>query len=475
MKKMFKLFMCAAVVAAGFTACSEEVTPIPGPDVNPTETGLLTINFKNPTTYATDNGTPGEGKLRDVTVFVFNSSGVCEIDTLITLAQLEATNPGDQTPGIQHKAVNINVKTGFHTVYAGINLTSGDATKMREILRSANGFNQVVYLGTTDAQPKFTPNITEIQKLYVDNEFPMFSADVQSLIIKSVPVGAANPNQVIIPLDRMVAKITVRRGADFSNPINLTVDGATFSATDLSWDLGNLNGKIYPYGRANNNTNDPNYDDAPASLTNQEGLDYRAANFVTTFGTKGSSVVGFTTSVNDNDVIINNRNARYAPENNSLTGRGHESTYASIKAKFAPTKVYTYTSGDPEPKEATGSAPTLSGSETFYVVAYTQTYYFRDPNQANEYKNFLLPKDQSITVKEYKNQFCFYPLFMGTGETKRNYYYDITLNKFTGLGDPTGELDEEEGNQTVDKKGLLDVTININPWTIVEEEHPLGK
>jgi hypothetical protein len=469
MKKMFKLFMCAAIVAAGFTACSEEVTPI-DPEPNPTETGVLTVKLVNPTTYAEDNGTTEESTLSDVTIFVFNSTGVCQVEKTLNLADLDVkTNP--------YKKIDIDVPTGIHTVYAGVNLTSGDATKMREVLGSELGFNKVVYLGTTSAAnpPVFTPVLTEIQKLYADNHFPMFSTDVQSINIKSVPAGAANPNEVTISLDRLVAKITVRKGSDFSNAANLTADGATFSATDVTWDMGNLNGKIYPYAKANNNTNDPNYDDAPGDLTDEKGLAYRKANFVHNFDTKSSPTVGYTTPVDANNTDIGKRVAKYAPENNSAGGRGHESTYASIRAKFAPTALYTYTANDPEPKVSTDAPPTISESVTLYVVAYTQTYYFKSPTDATAYAEYIKNtlKKEGYDVKIYNNQYCYYPLFMGTGNTQRNNYYDITLSKFLGLGDPTGELDEDKGNQTVDKKGLLDVTISVNPWTIVNEEHPL--
>jgi hypothetical protein len=466
MKKMFKLFMCAAVVAAGFTACSEEVNPI-NPEPDETETGLLTVKFVNPATYAdpTDNGTADETAIRDVTIFVFKPSGL-EIEKTFLFAELENGT----------KAAKIAVTLGDRTVYAGINLTD----QMKAKLRETNGFNNFVSLGTTDASSnKFTPTIAEIQNLYKAKEFPMFSAEVKSVTIVPVPTGGSN-NEVTIALDRLVAKITVRQGSEFLLPDNLTADGAKFDPA-VTWDMGNLNGKIYPYAKANGGK-DPNYE-YTGSLIDADGLDYRATNFVNNFDKTTNSLQqgykGYSTTVDLYSTVIGSRKANYAPENNSLGKKGHETTYASIRAKFAPTQVYTYTAGDPEPKVATGDVPNIANSDPFFVVTYTQTYYFRDKDQAEAYKAELIStgKKTNAEVKPYVGQYCYYPLYLGMDkrETQRNHYYDITLNKFTGLGDPTGEIPEEDGDQPADKSSLLDVTISINPWTVDSGDYPLGK
>lgn len=461
--------MCAAVVA-GFTACSdsEDIPQVGGE----TQSGLLTINFKDPATYADDsnNSITEERELRDVTILVFNTQGVCKVDTTITLSELNTTNPGDQQAAInKYKVVNINVPLGLHNVYAGLNLTSGAADKMRETLATNNGVTKYVNLGTATV-----PAITEINKLSAPGEFPMFSTDVKTINIQPTPASGVNPNHVEIPLDRMVAKITVRKGSDFSAPASLKAAGATFSATDVKWSVGHLNGKIYPYAKANNGQ-DPNFD-YNGSLAAAAGKTYRQQNFVNDFNTLPPAVhtawKGFDYDVDDNNKVVSERKAKYAPENNSLQKRKGECTYTAIKAKFAPDKIFTFKSGDTAPQEVTsGYTPNINGTETFYVVRHTQIYYFRSTTDANLFRQYLNNSD--IHVEAFSGQYCFYHLFMNKGITNRNNFYDIQLNKFTGLGYPQGEIDDNNVDQPVDGQGLLDVTIDINPWVLVPEDYDL--
>ncbi|MDR1402068.1 MAG: Mfa1 family fimbria major subunit, partial [Tannerellaceae bacterium] len=403
--------------------------------------------------------TDDERKFNTVTIIVFNTQGLCKVDTTVTL-----TSGGTQTDN-QYKAVDINVPLGFHNVYAGINLTSGDAEKMRETLKTTSGVTKYVNLGTATA-----PAIAEIQKLYATTGFPMFSADVKPTNILPTPAGGSTPNKIEIALDRMVAKVTVRKNTTFTGTA-LAAAGATFSSTDLNWSLGNLNGKIYPYGKANNGQ-DPNYD-YTGSLKDAAGKTYCTQNFVNDFSTAGAygSWTGLASTVDENGTDVKLRKAKYAPENNSAQKRKGESTFTVVKAKFAPDSVATFKTGNTAPVMDKTIKPTLSGTETFYIVRSTAVYYFKDKTEADNYKTFLGVSE--IKVEEFKGQFCFYHIFMNQGITSRNNYYDIQLNKFNGLGTPTGELTDDEIEQTVDNKGLLEVTVSINKWVIVSENHDL--
>jgi hypothetical protein len=470
MKKMFKLFMCAAVITAAFTACSEEVTPIPGGGEGGTERGLLTINFKNPTTYADDNKAKStECTVKNVTIFLFNSAGECKVNK--TLAQA-ALLPGGAAN--EYKA-QIEVPLGLHTVFAGVNLTSGAAEKMLETLGTSYGFDKFVNLGGVD-----TPDLAAIKELSADDAFTMFSDNAKTINIVTTPASAQNPNVVDLSLNRMVAKVTARKSATFdTDQANLQADGATFKKTDVKWTVGNLNAKIYPYGNANNgNRQDPNYDFVGAL----KGSDYMSKNFVNDFKTDGPvytawNVASFA-SVDADDATIDARISKYVPENNSLQKRKGESSFMVVKAKFAPDKTYTFDkTTDSAPKEVASSGGSLDANLDYYVVRYTQTFYFTDKDQAADYVTYLTTNQgqQGIKMETFYGQYCFYQIFMGGNITTRNTFYDITLNKFTGLGNPKGEIDEGDVDQTGDNKAQLDVTIKINPWTVVSEDHPLGR
>jgi hypothetical protein len=471
MKKMFKLFMCAAIIAAGFTACSEEVTPIPE-GVEETQAGLLTVNFKEsePMTRASGdkdvNATASERAVKSVTILVFNEQGVCKVDT--TLLSSEFT-PDQNTDLNKYKAAKINVPLGRHYVYAGINLTSGAANKMKETLGgkgTSNGYDKYVYFGT-DAS---TPTALAISELYKANEFPMFASDAQ--FINIVPQEAQNV--VTVPIDRMVAKVTVQKGSQFSGD-NLKASGAVFNGTNVEWSLGNLNGKLYPYGKANFG-HDPNYDFLPGdadAFKGQAGNTYRKENFVDDFSVANNAWTGFVT-VDEATTPVESRHPKYAPENNSAQKRMGESTFAAIKVKFAPDKVYTYKANDPAPIEAVGYMPNLSGNQTIHVVTAGSVYYFLQETDANAYATYCNSK-----VIKYDGQYCFYHLMLGRekdkGLTKRNHYYALTMNKITGLGTPTGELADEDVDNTSDDQGLLEVTLAVNEWVLEEEGVNLEK
>jgi hypothetical protein len=474
MKKMFKLFMCAAVVAAGFTACSEEVNPI-NPEPDETETAILTVNFKNPTTYAADNNaTDAECKVNNVTIFLFNAAGVCKVNTTLDMTQVgNGTNPNEYT-------ARIEVPLGRHSVFAGVNLTKGSAEKMVETLIKSYGFDLPVDLG-----PKDAPTIAGIQELYTADNFPMFSDNVQGINIVPTPATGQNPNTVDISLNRMVAKITVRKSSTFdTDQANLQADGATFKAADVTWAMGNLNGKIFPYAKANeNNGQDPNYDFAGEL---KSPADYIAKNFKNDFATTDAKysdwdVTAFV-AIDDNGTTVKSLKSKYAPENNSKQKRDGETTFAAVKARFAPDKIYTFdvsVNTTPQEVATTGYTPSLNEDKTYHVVRSTKTYYFADEDQAKAYKTFLESPEggnqKGIRVETFYGQYCFYHIFMGSRTTNRNNYYDITLNKFNGLGTPTGEVDDEDVDNTGDNKAQLDVNIVINPWNPVSEPTDLEK
>jgi hypothetical protein len=494
MKKMFKLFMCAAVVAAGFTACSEEVTPI-GPEYGPddTETGLLTVNFRdaNPMTRASGDkdisAIDAERKVRDVTILIFNDQGVCKVDTTLYTGEF---NPDPNTDLNKVNAVNINVPLGPHHVYAGINLTSGAAHRMKETLGgkgTINGVSKYVYFGVDEN----TPKVDSISFLYKANEFPMFASEFQPVNI--LPIG--NANSVTISVDRMVAKVTIQKGTAFSGD-NLKASGATFDGATVKWSLGHLNGKVYPYGKANFGQ-DPNYDYIPSGsdpndLKTPGGVAYRNANFANDFNTTDASYSNWDLNpflaIDGNNTAVASRTSKYAPENNSAKMRLGESTFAAIMVKFAPDKIYTYTDGDSAPKEVplgTGPGeytPNIGGVETFYVVTSGAVYYFRAKADADAYALSLNgPNNQNpfYKVKVYQGQYCFYHLMLGDkdksekGITKRNHYYLLTVNRFVGLGTPAAEIPEEDVNNTADDQGILDVNITINEWQIEEQDEEL--
>jgi hypothetical protein len=474
MKKMFKLFMCAAVVAAGFTACSEEVNPIGPESGGTTETGVLTVKFANPTTYADEEkAIPFESNVKDVTILAFNSAGACKVNTTIDKDKLTPDGNGGYKATIEVPVEQLNV-------FAGINLKSGTINAMIATLETQYGFDKAINLGTVTE-----PSLAAIRELSAPNAFAMFSDN-----FKHVNVDPNTSNPVSLSLDRMVAKITVRKKSTFDDADNYKADGAIFAApntlADVTWAMGNLNGKIYPYAKANEeNGQDPNYDNKGQDLKIPTGgvVDYVKENFINEFKTPNDNYGAWDTDsfvvVDASDKVVNERRAKYAPENNSLKKRKGESTFTAIKAKFAPEKTYTFdASSNTVPQEVASYTPNLGQNLPYYVVRASKTYYFADKPQADAYVTFLTGAGQSAKVETYLGQYCFYHVFMIVNDvrvTNRNNYYDLTLNKFNGLGTPTGEIDEEDVDDIDNAKASLDVTISVKDWTWIEGDSDLEK
>ncbi|MDR2389099.1 MAG: hypothetical protein LBD89_04855, partial [Tannerellaceae bacterium] len=145
MKRLFKFFAVAAIIAVGFTGCtSEEPVGPTGPDDNGTGASTkrgaetyATFKFvaEGATTKASDLGvdnTTNEGTIpfSKVRLTFFDADGFLELDTVITSFGNSAT---------------IKLTSGYKQLYVLANETS-DLTTALNAVTSINNFNQTFSL-----------------------------------------------------------------------------------------------------------------------------------------------------------------------------------------------------------------------------------------------------------------------------------------------------------------------------------------
>jgi hypothetical protein len=359
MKKMFKLLMCAAIIAAGFTACSEEVTPIDDP-TNPDNTGgvvsqgeetTATFAFKfngtAPATRGLDNApateAPGVDNFR---VLLFNAaSGDMELDTIkkmvgndtlmtakvmsgpklvFVIANDSLSNANQSLMGLPTRGNISNASlftsttpSSLHTFTVGSNGPADMAG-----LRTLYG-TRLVYASTTKPTEYYitlAPGITESQ-----------SKD---------PTHATN--YIGVTLDRAMAKVAITTTATTTIPMQagitptppttiITKDTAgSINPSSIQYRIWGANAKTYPFQKWESNVLK-----TPEYIPNQAKDPNVAINYVSDLG-KG---VGAT-----NDMIaIANRGSGpaatdyyYIPENNPSSKKIGNITIAAVEAVFIP-------------------------------------------------------------------------------------------------------------------------------------------
>gem|GEM_PF-3179047 len=453
MKKTFKFFMSAAIVAAGFTACSEDVvTPGGG---NPGETVAsapleLIIDGGEITKAISDaNATTGEAVIKKVTLFIFGAAA-CEADTTFTLpatTNAQWSEAGDN----KFKFTFHGAPIGSKSVFVGLNLPTALETHIK-----ASGPNAEFEI------------LKDVFATYYDgttNGFPMFN---EAAVAKTIATGVTN--QVTVPVKRLVAKVTAHTNGAFEVALPGTItestshpryaSGAIFDAT-LQFALGNLNTKIFPLPQTGNV--DPNW--SGELTTDGSAIKYQG-DFWNDFTTRPLpwAPAGIANFVNVNTSAqtgVANFNNKYALENTHKTKQMGEVTYASVKATFKPRLIHSYDGSVVTSTEFTGT----TAPSPLYVFAVAGTYYYySDKTMAD-----LFMTNTGAEYRTYYNGTCFYDVFLNPSDYNafRNDYYQLTISKINNLGKPFAEI--EKPIDPIDGKSLLEVTIEVKPWNKIEQ------
>jgi hypothetical protein len=518
MKKIFKLLLCAAIVAAGFTACSEEVTPIDGS--GPVNSNGGTVEEGTPTHATFSINVPGaatKGLAPDASenttidnfrVLIFdNATGKLEVDTARAVAS------GDTI-------ITIQLISGTKRIYVFAN---GGATA-KSLSTPAKGVSPLTYTDGNVSHINDTTHLTSLTSfpyadldslhmLYANGKF-YYSNVVANTVFTLEPSitapdskDATSKNRLYIELERPVAKVAVRQSA--SNSDFATVDGkGNIVANTIKYTVWGVNTRMFPFQRsAAGAIVTPEY--LPTATTDPLTTKFYARNQ----GSGGSSnafiSISYSTTATGHGASSGNR-YYYVSENNPSTKKKGNTTIANVEAVYLPkagtyitspltynnvSKVYTtITPGAADQASAqdmyllkgafnglvdgvlfAGSDALLLAKKVYYHIKYPDAADQALAQYATLVDLSAVQADFDIYFNKYTAGKAYYRLDIGqqtgTGTNavidntiKRNFYYDCDITGFLKLGEnvPTALVEPENE----DLKGLtnLSVTITIRDW-----------
>jgi hypothetical protein len=447
MKQMFKFFVAAAAITAGFASCSSEEVIPSGTDTLDRSNLTIVLNNGAATKAVVDgNAADVEKKMSSISVFVFGSATQAETDTIFDLSKTTAEN-GDNN----YKVTVEGVPVGTKQVYVGVNLT-------KELHKA------IAASGVSAAQT--WANLDSLKTLYPNaGGFPMFSDGTKSPVC---PIVKGQTNTIEASVKRLVAKVTVETDAAFestSDSTKRTANGMTLEPA-LEFALGQLNTKAYPFPQVGNV--DPNYN----------GSNYPAGEFINEFPIpfKGntswnSSTPNIFDGFKEVATVAKASNIEdykpgYALENTHASNIANELTYVAIKANFKPKEIHSLTNGN-----ITSVAYASQSLDKLYVFNNGgQFYYFTDLAQANAYKT-----SSKLDYETYIEGICFYTVYLNpsTYNVLRNDYYKLTVKDIKKIGKPYPEPSNPDDE--IDAVADISIEITVKPWELTGQDVSLGE
>lgn len=363
----------------------------------------------------------------------------------------KSTKDGEATPDADAviKTVNVYVYSGgslmanqkFDNVESNKVTISGLTTGPKEVYVGVNlpeNLDKAIIANGPSAA--YTTTVAELYN--EEGNIAMFSSAVANTNLEEKDEGASNT--VTVNVSRLLAKVTLTQKADFSEDIGIG------TVSDLQFNVSNVNTKFFPLPTADHK--DPNY---------------------TSPVTVGDLIAG----VDAGYVGLDGTNSVFTTENTSVGIKQSENTYVSVRGKFVPAKISTYTTGG-----SIGEGDAITAGTTFYkVIVNAVVYFFSDKTHADA----LSTDNEGAQVMEYKEGLTYYNIFLNPNgltngevvgvnpyDVLRNTKYNVTINKIIGLGDNKDNVDDEEIGKTTD----LDVSITVEDWkTVAQEGDLVGK
>lgn len=498
MKKTFKFFMCAAIMAAGFVGCSsEEVTPTDDPNNpgTPTAQGeqtYATFRFSEETTKASvigDDSSEGTS-ISNIRFIIYDNDGAKEVDTLVTVAGTsQATIP---------------LTSGSKKLYVIANAPSGMKTQLDGVSLAAN-YNPVYDLDNTAGA---TADLDLISSLYSSN-FMMSSTSADADISLTGGITApesqqnSSVNYIEMTIKRSVAKIYVTQAPAGTTGKVITADSAGI-ITSPTYQMQNVLSKVYPFQQIVGSViQSPSYDRAAGPYTD----------ILARYVSPAAISIPYNTTAHTAG------KAYFITENMPLTPKRGNSTFAAITTTYTPTKNHYYTSvayNELNNGTFAGVLATVDATagQTFYrlknttatgspSVGFSDDMIFAGANAENltkkviyhllnpaiaeltniaSYASLVNATDFALYADTYTNGLSYYRLDMAEGSgnnlkygVKRNTFYKLNIDSYKKLGAATveelfGEEEEELSSQT-----YMTVTVTIAPWDEVSGGQDISK
>jgi hypothetical protein len=423
MKKMFKLFMCAAIVAAGFTACSEEVTPIddptnpdnPGPvaEAQPTyATFSFGVQDDAPGTKALQTQTENTG-ITDYRVMIFDATGKLEVDTTRQLGSSAPAVSADTLLSIVlmsgSKRIYVYANGGFTAgptspEYIGVP-AKGDGT-FNYVTGTTSMINQSYWLGgMTTATPPL-PNdgvvqtdLPRMHPLYASGKFFYSNrvSDNTYNLLPNVTLSQSqtdgNNNRLYIHIDRAVAKMGVRQTASADNNTNATTmdEKGEIKAGTIKYKVWNVNTRMHPFQNYDGTGTLITPDYIPSTTNTQANLHYAREQGVRTDETHLNEYI----TIPYGTAIPSSGYFYYVSENNPSTKMKGNTTYANVEAVYLP-KASHYVTGLDYNETPPGSWTTHAGNATLTTA--TDMYLLLTPGNVGLPVKTLFAGDNALNL-----------------------------------------------------------------------------
>lgn len=504
MKKTFKFFMMAAIVAAGFTACSsEEVVPNKGGD----ETGgdgtatYATFNLTLKETKATTYDPPTQGSALDNPTND-NLLAYSDVRLLIFNAATQALEYNDVF-GTARKTVL--VQAGNKKIFVFAN-TAGDlSTQFAAVSALVVGtatltdFYNITYdagtpqaLGATGLPATRTFNIEPLHKHANTGTTGLPASNTNAIEYVLLPnieeataaagttsnTGSSTTNSFNIELLYMIAKGRLYLG---DLEANLTT-GTPHAVSNITYTIRNLARKTnFVQNVVASVPRSYYYTDYSITTT--------AAEFLLDFDLASAMQTAPITTTPGNYL--------YVPENNNQLLRRGQSSHFVIKATFKPGVVVTdasySTSGinfETKTLDLSGSLDYLftleeiagipSGTyftdlNTLQKAAWLYTYnspWIGDAGQLAQAQALIGAADQDTKFYSFVNATSWYRLDLGTSTSGSNLVpgvlrgkaYNARINSITGPGLPDENKVELKPEEPVVSMTYISATIEVKDW-----------
>ena len=524
MKKTFKFFMCAAIVAAGFVGCSsEEVTPNENPggltevtDGTPT-TATFSFKLSGADTKALTADGSENKTVTEFRVLVFNNAdGALEVDTVRAIIANDSL-------------LTIPLTSGFKRIYVYANggITAGPPVSSPAYLgipakgsiTTVSALNNAYSL-VTGASP-YT-DLANMHPLYAAGKF-FYSSTVDSSLISLKPgvssadsrdpnASVSQGNYINVWLERPVAKVSITKKDD-SGPATGFVAGKIITRdssgiiSNVQYRLSGLNAGMFPFKKTGASTPEQTFSTTSDPLRPNFYVDNQGATMANNYipvNNRGAAA----------DIAIGAGNYYYLPENNPTTKQLGNTSFASVEATFLPTRLHyvavnTSASGSGVnynesmqqfiPTAATTDLATASDMylltepgvnglavNTLFAgadaikLAKKIYYHLKNPTIAPKatlddavYSAITDTQLEEYFVK-YTGGKTYYRLDIGSQATAgaktdnivlRNYYYDCNITGFLQLGANTPAKLSEPNADILDGPTNMTVHIIIRDWT----------
>ena len=524
MKKTFKFFMCAAIVAAGFVGCSsEEVTPNENPggltevtDGTPT-TATFSFKLSGADTKALTADGSENKTVTEFRVLVFNNAdGALEVDTARAIIANDSLLTIPLTSGFKRIYVYANggITTGppvTSPLYLSTPAKGGIAN-----LSALNGEYRLV----TGSGP-YT-DLVNMHPLYASGKF-FYSSTADSSLISLRPgissadskdpnVAVSKGNYINVWLERPVAKVSITK-SDASGPAVGFVAGKIITRdsagiiSNVQYRLSGLNVGTFPFKKVGASTPERIFSMTSDPLRPNFYVDNQGA-------TAANNYIPVNNRGVASEIAIGSGNYYYLPENNPSTKQLGNTSFGAVEATFLPTRLHYVAVNASAPGSgvnynesmqqfipfaatvdlATASdmylltVPGVNGLAENTLFAGTDAinlarkvyYHLENPTIApfasltNGAYAAISETDLEKYFVKYTGGKTYYRLNIGSQTTAgaktdntvlRNHYYDCNITGFLQLGANTPAKLPEPNDDILDGPTNMTVHIIIRDWT----------